>query len=106
MKNATTILGKALVPPDYLSLDEPLYPTRVQIRFKQYNPDKPAKYGLLFKSINGARYPYTHQSIVYSGKPAGEPNEFYNAVTINYIKQLGEEKCNGTFNCGAPTWHN
>lgn len=80
--------GKALVPDDYLSLDETLYPTRVQISFKQYNPDKPAKYGLLFKSINGARYPYTHQTIVYSGKPVEEPNEYYVAGTIEYIKRL------------------
>ena len=39
--------GKSLIPEDYLSLDETLYPMRTQIAFKQYNPDKPAKYGLL-----------------------------------------------------------
>ena len=82
--------AKALVPEDYLLLDETLYPTRVQVSFKQYNPDKPAKYGLLFKSINAARYAYTHQTIVYSGKPTGEPNEFYISATINYIKRLVE----------------
>ena len=39
--------GKFLVPDDYLSLDETLYPTRTQISFKQFNPSKPAKYGML-----------------------------------------------------------
>ena len=45
------------VPPESLSLDEALYPTRNQRGIKLYNPNKPAKYGLLFKSLNGARYP-------------------------------------------------
>ena len=45
----------ALVPEDYLMIDETLYPMRNQIAFKEYNPDKPAKYELLFKSINCAR---------------------------------------------------
>ena len=48
-----------LAPGDYLSLDETLYPMRMQISFKQFNPSKPAKCGLLFKSVNVARYPYT-----------------------------------------------
>ena len=80
---------KSLILEDYLSLDETLYPMRNQISFKQHNPDKPAKYGLLFKSINAARYPYTqHRSIVYSGKPEGEPSEYYISGTINYINVL------------------
>ena len=62
---------------DYLSLDETLYPTRTQISFKQFNPSKPAKYGLLFKSVNAARYPYTFISSPYSGKPTEEGGKFY-----------------------------
>ena len=65
---------------------------RTQISFKQYNPDKPVKYGILFKSLNSAsasaRYPYTYQSIVYSAKPVGDPTEHYICGTIEYIKQL------------------
>ena len=38
--------GKALIPEDYLSLDETLYPSRQRISFRQYNPDKPSKYGI------------------------------------------------------------
>ena len=51
--------GKFLVSNDYLSLDETLYPTRTQISFKQFNPSKPAKYGMLYKSINACSYPFT-----------------------------------------------
>ena len=88
--------GKALVPEDYISLDETLYPARTQVSFKQYNPDKPAKYGVLFKSLNCARYPYTYQSHVYCGKPeVSEDNQYYVQGTANYIKYLVEKlaKC-------------
>ena len=72
----------------YLSLDETLYPMHTQINFRLYNPDKPANYGMLFKSINSATYPYNYQSHVYFGKPKGEPNEFYISGTENYIQYL------------------
>ena len=54
--------GKYLVPQDYLSLAKNLW---TQLLFKQNSPNKPAKYGTLFKSIKSARYPYTHHSHVY-----------------------------------------
>ena len=88
--------GEALVPVDYISLDEILYSARTQVSFKQYNPDKPAKYGVLFKSLNSARYPYTYQTHVYSGKPEEVTNEsLYVQGTINCIKYLVEQhqKC-------------
>ncbi|CAH1252394.1 PGBD4 [Branchiostoma lanceolatum] len=69
--------GKVVVPDDYISLDETLYPMRTQVSFKQFNPSKPAKYGLLFKSINAARYPYTFTVAPYSGKPAAGAGEYY-----------------------------
>ena len=53
--------GKFLVPDDYLSLDKTLYLMRTQISFKQFNPSKPAKYGMLYKSINAFHYPFPFQ---------------------------------------------
>ena len=55
-----------LVPGDYLSLDETSYPMpmRTQITFKQYNPSQPAKYGLLLKAINAARF-HTHSLLLH-----------------------------------------
>ena len=88
--------GEALVPVDYISLDETLYPARTQVSFKQYNPDKPAKYEFLFKSLNSARIPYTYQTHVYSGKREEVTNEsFYVQGTIKYIKYFVEQlqKC-------------
>ena len=55
--------GEALVPKDYISLEERLYPMRNQVSFKQYNPEKPAKYGILLKSLNSSRYAYTYQTL-------------------------------------------
>ena len=49
-----------------------------------------------FKSFNSARYPYTYQTHVYSGKPEEVTSEsFYVQGTINYIKYFFEQlqKC-------------
>ena len=60
-----------------MSIDETLYGCRNQISFKQYNNNKPQKYGILFKSINSVRYPFTFRTSVYSGKPIGNPGPHY-----------------------------
>ena len=56
--------SKYRYPSGYLAVDETLYPYRVRISFKQYNPNKPAKYGLLDRSICDALIPYTHHSSI------------------------------------------
>ena len=42
---------KCRFPSPLLAVDETLYPYRGAIGFKQYNPKKPAKYGLLYCSL-------------------------------------------------------
>ena len=37
-----------LIPEDFLSLDETLHTTRVEVAFRPYLKNKPAKHGLLF----------------------------------------------------------
>lgn len=62
---------------------------RTQIGFQQYNPNpNPAKYGVLFKSLNSAGLPYLHRTVVYASKPTGEASEFYLKGTANYLKSL------------------
>ena len=80
--------GKFLVPDDYLLLDETLYPMRTQISFKQFNPSKPAKYGMVYKSINACRYPFTFSTAVYSGKPKAELPSYYTPETSQTVKYL------------------
>ena len=76
------------MPGNYLSLDEALHSMRTQISFKQYNPNKPAKYGLLLKAINAARYPYTFIAAPYCGKPVGDPGEYYVSGTLEVVKKM------------------
>ena len=64
---------------------------RNQISIKQYNPNKPAKYGLLFKSLNVVRFPYTYNSLVYAGKPEQGNRPFSIEGIETYIKTLVEK---------------
>ena len=83
-------MKNVLVPSEYLSIDETLFAMRHQIGFRQYNPNKPAKYGLLYKSLNDARFPFTYQIIPYSGKPVDGDGPYYLKTTEDYVKNLVE----------------
>ena len=78
-----------MAPGDYLSLDETLYGMRNQISFKMYIPNKPHKYGILLKSMNASRFPYTFCCLPYGGKPEHVENSTYNVQgTENSVKYL------------------
>lgn len=79
---------KMMVAEEYLALDETLYPTRNKIGFRQYNPNKPAKYGLLFRSMNATSYPYTYTAHVYSGKPVNGTGPFYTQAVTETVQYL------------------
>ena len=64
---------------------------RHQIAFWQYNPNKPHRYGLLVKSLNDARVPFTYKAAPYSGKPKDGNGPYYIDHTENYVKYLVEE---------------
>ena len=78
----------ALQPEEFLSIDETLYPCRTQIGFKQFNPSKPSKYGILFKSVNSVKYAYTHMAVVYAGKPVGTPGPYYTPGILPTVQSL------------------
>ena len=75
-------------PSTFVSVDETLYPYRGKIGLKQYNPSKPAKYGLLYRSLCDAVVPYTYYTLPYNGKPDSPDNEFYVTGTDEYTKYL------------------
>lgn len=78
-------------PSPYLAVDETLYPYRGHIGFRQYNPSKPAKYGLLYRSLCDSSVPYTYFTLPYAGKPEeinGEGSSFYVTGTDEYTKYL------------------
>ena len=79
---------KMVLKEYFLCIGETLYPSRNKIVFRQYNPSKPAKYGLLFNSINAVTYTYTHNMIPYCGKPNEKPTSFYVKRMEETVKHL------------------
>ena len=69
---------------------------RNRVSFKQFNLSQLAKYGLLFKSINSARYPYFFLSAPFCGKPKSEPTEEYKQGIFEVTKHMVEKISNYT----------
>ena len=81
--------GRCRNPLPYVSVDETLYPYRGRIGMKQYNPSKPAKYGLLYRSFCDAKVPYTYSTLPYAGKPEViRANDYYVTGCNEYTKWL------------------
>ena len=83
-------MDQAITLENFLSLHEKLFPMRTHMSFKQYNPNKPAKYGLLYKSVNATRYPYTFIMHPYAGKPKEEATEHCVTGTEPIVRYLME----------------
>ena len=91
---------KLHLPSEHLAIDVTLYPYRGRVGFKQYNPSKPAKYGLLFRSLCDSKVQYTYYSLPYAGKPEQLGSELYVKGTDNYTKYLTENSIQvGGKNC-------
>ena len=83
--------ARHLIPSLWLTIDETLYAMRNQLSFKMFNPNKPAKYGLLIKSINDAMFYFTYYAIPYAGKPEDMANApYYISSTDGWVKKLVE----------------
>ena len=81
-------------PSFYLAIDETLYPYRGRIGHKMYMPNKPSKYGLLYRSLCDAVVLYLYFSLPYGGKPddlSGEAAKYYVTGTDEYTKYLATE---------------
>ena len=68
-----------------------LYPMRHQIAFRQYNPNKPHRYGMLIKSLNDSRFPFTYKAAPYASKPEQGDGPYYISATEDYVKYLVNE---------------
>ena len=73
---------------DYLAIDQTLYPMQYQSAFRQYNPNKPHKYGVLLKSLNDAHFPYKYKALPYAPKTTAGDGPFHISSTADYIKNL------------------
>ena len=76
------------IPSEYLAIDETLHAYRGMAKLKQYNPNKPAKYGLLYQSISDNVVPFTYFILPYAGKRNIEGSGFYNTSTDDYSVYL------------------
>ena len=70
-----------------------MYPYHGRIGFKQYNPSKPAKYGLLYRLLCDAAVHYTYFFLPYAGKPEvlnkeNPATSYYVTGTDEYTKYL------------------
>ena len=78
-------------PSPYIAIDETLYLYHGSIDIKQYKPRKPAKYGLLYRSLCDAVMPYTYYTFPYawnSSKRNIEVSKYYISETDEYTKYL------------------
>ena len=93
-----------------LTIDKTLYPYFGFIDSKQYNPSKPTKHGLLYRSLCDYTTAYTYFSLVYAGKPEntdGLAAKYYVTGTSEYTKYLVNqfsfykpiEECNISMDC-------
>ena len=87
-KTFNSNISRHVAPLEYLLIDVKLYPMRRQIDFRQYNRNKPHRQGLLLKSLNDARFPYTYKALPYATKPNVGEVLYYLKITIDYIKYL------------------
>ena len=76
------------IPSEYLAIDETLYAYGVMVKLKEYNSNKPAKYGFLYRRISDSDVPYTYFTLPFAGKPEIEGSEFYVTGTDGYSVYL------------------
>ena len=70
-----------------LAVDETLYANRGRgLAFKQFLPQKPRKYGFLFKSLGDSVHAYIYRSHIYAGRPTKEPTDHY--IQGRYLQLL------------------
>ena len=75
---------------EYLATDDTLHAHRGMVKLKQYNPNKPAKYGLLYRSISDSVVPYAFFTLLYARKPEIEGSKFYVTGTDEYSVYLAD----------------
>ena len=75
-------------PSEYLAIDKTSYSYLGHVKLKQYNPNKPAKPGLLYSIISDSTLSNTYFTLPYCGKPEEESSPFYITSTDKYTIYL------------------
>ena len=87
--------SKRCFPSPLLTVDKTLYPYHGSIGFKQYNPSKPAKYGLLYRSLCDSPVSYTYYIMLVSyidKKKSGKKNIISLTTMHDKIKVTNDQR--------------
>lgn len=88
-------LSMCYKPSDAITVDEQLYPFKGRVKFLQYMPSKPAKYGIKIFWVCDARNSYPLRGMIYKGK---EDVQRVGSVGEEIVKDL-VAKYRGTGRC-------
>ena len=84
---------------DQITIEETLRRFRGRVAFKVYNPDKPAKYGILFRVLTDGVYRYVHRMMPYAGAPEDQEAAAA-AKSMNTVPALVEQLLEDVLNTG------
>ena len=87
-------------PSEFVTIDEMLVAFRGRCPFRQYIPNKPAKYGIKIQAMADARTYYTCKMEIYAGKQPDGPFKVDNssfAVVTRLISEISGSGRNVTF---------
>lgn len=91
---------QAYSPSEYLTLDEKLESFRGRCSFRQYIPNKPAKYGIKIQALVDSKTFYTLNMEVYTGKQPDGPFQLSNSpkdIALRMIEPISRSHRNVTF---------
>lgn len=91
------------VPSAELTLDEQLIPFRGRCSFRQYIPNKPAKYGIKIFALVDVHYPYTLNLEIYAGQQPEGPFRQSNE-RLDIVMRLSQPVLGKNFNITMDNW--
>lgn len=91
-------------PSQYLTIDEKLESFRGRCAFKQYMPNKPAKYGIKVQALVDARSYYVVNFEVYAGKQPEGPFRLSNSP-IDVVERLIQPISGSNRNVTFDNWY-
>ena len=95
---------QAYTPSQYLTIDEKLESFRGRCAFKQYMPNKPAKYGVKVQALVDARSYYVLNLEVYAGKQPEGPYSVSNSP-IDIVERLIQPISGSNRNVTFDNWY-
>ncbi len=87
--------GRNYTLSEFVTIDETLRRFRGRCSFRVYMPQKPGKYGLLFRVLTDANVRYVHKMLPYAGKPRNENIVTRNSAAENVLDLTADIRGSG-----------